>query len=356
MSRKYHITRQDIEDVLLARGQKVSVSALVAIAKSKNILVSNNLDRVALAKYVATIPFDNRDIEDLYSLIEYDQRREKMTCSRLKSKIKEDNIRGAVDSFVEKRLKCNDVLSVVSRPGAPTLILEYDYDEEDFGKARMLQIVRKKARIEFNIATSETLIRFPANQQCSNAIEYIVEEINKNSEDSFEVKKIDLSHIANPASRNKFFISLIKNMNQMDVHDVTGVKIARMNSDDNFDDADEDGDTSVPGFIKKAVLEGQALLIQDEFKAFIDKGFYISNIKWKAVDKSSSELAKVEFEAGFSDQSQCKDFKYDVKYIYVFEKDADILADRKKIPTAVERLKYLDLLEKSSELSIDEVA
>ena len=41
MSRKYHVTQQDIRDVLLARGQKVSVNALVGFAKSKNILISS---------------------------------------------------------------------------------------------------------------------------------------------------------------------------------------------------------------------------------------------------------------------------------------------------------------------------
>lgn len=355
MRRKHHITQQDIKDVLLARGQKVCVGALVAMARSKNILISSNSDRQDLANYVAKLPFDNKDIEYLYDLIEYDQRREKMTCSKLKHNIEEDNIRRAINNFQEKRVACGDVLTVTSQPGAPTLILEYYYDEEDYGKARMLQVVRKKAIIEFNITSSETAIRFPANPQCDSAVEHIVNDISAATEDSFEVQKIDLSHVSSSEVRNNFFIILIKSMDMMAVHDVTGVKISRLGVDDKEAATDDEDESDVPGFIKKVILEGRALLAQDEYNTFIKKGFYISNIKWAAIDKSSAEMVRVDFEAGFTNQTQCKDFKYDVKYIYVTEKDADILAGRKRAPTEVERLKYLNLLEKSSEQSINEV-
>ncbi|MDL2280114.1 hypothetical protein LJC15_05605 [Desulfovibrio sp. OttesenSCG-928-G11] len=354
MSRKYHITQQDIQDVLLARGQKVSVNALVALAKSKNILVSNHEERMSLARYVAKIPFDNSDIEFLYDLIEYDQRREKTTNSRVKKNIPEAEVREAVKNLQEQRSYSNEVLNVISKPGAPTCIIEYEYDEEDYGKARMLQVVRKKVRLEVSLGNKETIIRHPANLKCEQAVDYILNTINEAADEPFKVEKIDLSHIASPDKRNLFFDSLMKNMEGIQADDVTGIKISRMGEDEE-DSTDDGQEVLVPGFIKKAALEGSSLLLQDEYQAFKNKGFFISNMKWTAVDITSQERVKVEFEAGFSDQANCKNFKYDVKGVYTTEKDSTIFIDKRRPANEAERLKYLALLEKASETSIDEV-
>lgn len=352
MSRKYHVTQQDIRDVLLARGQKVSVNALVGIAKSKNILISNNQDRIELARYVATIPFDDKDIEYLYDLIEYDQRREKTTSSRIKRQLPENNIREAVSKLQDERAHSNDVLTIVSSPGAPTCILEYIYDEEDFGKARMLQVTRKKVRIEFSLGGKETVIRLPANSRCEQTVDYILSLINEKAEKPFKVEKIDLSHVSSPDKRNHFFDSLMKNMDGMEPEDVIGVKISRMNDEDE-DDLTDDEDVPAPCFIKKAALEGSSLLSQEEYHAFINKGFFISNMKWRAVDKTSPDLLKVEIEAGFADQANCKNFKYDIKGVYTTEKDSAIFSDKRRPASEAESLKYLALIEKASETSIE---
>ena len=353
MSRKYHITQQDVKDVLLARGQKVNVNALVALAKSKNILISNKQNRVNLARYVATIPFDNDDIEFLYDLIEYDQRREKTTYSRIKRKIQETNLRDAVSKFQEERLANDEVINILSNPGAPTCIVEYEYDEEDYGKARMLQVTRKKVRLEISLNDSETVVRHPANTKCEQAVEYILGLLNESEDEPFKVEKIDLSHVASPDKRNQFFDSLMKNMSGMLPDDVTGVKISRLSDLEEDTPPDEEEEVLVPGFIKKAALEGSSLLAQEEYQAFKNKGFFISNMKWTSVDKTSQELIKVEFEAGFADQANCKNFKYDVKGIYTTEKDSAIFVDRRRPATEVESLKYLSLLEKASESSVD---
>jgi hypothetical protein len=351
MSRKYHITQQDIHDVLLARGQKVSVSALVDFARSKNLLISRNQNRAVLARYIATIPFDNSDIELLYNLIEYDQRREKMTSSRIKRTISENSIRDAIIKFQEERINFNEVLSVISKPGSPTLLLEYDYDEEDFGKARMLQITRKKVRVEFCLNTSETIIRFPANNHCEHSIGNILKHINESLEEPFNVEKIDLSHISSPDQRNQFFDNLMRNMEGMELNDVTGIKFSRMDAPENDDDTDDEEEQAVPCFIKKAAFEGSSLLAQEEYQTFMKKGFFISNIKWKSVDNTSQELLKIEFEAGFSDQINCKNFKYEVKGIYSTEKESTTFKEKRRQASDPERIKYLALLEKSSETS-----
>ena len=352
MSRKYHVTEQDIQDVLLARGQKVSVNALVAFAKSKNILISNHDERSTLARYVARIPFDNSDIEFLYDLIEYDQRREKTTNTRIKRSLPELSIRSAAEKFQEERINSNEVFKIISKPASPTCIIEYEYDEEDFGKARMLQVIRKKVRIEISLGSKETLIRHPANQKCELAVDYIISKMNESLDEPFKIEKIDLSHISSPDKRNKFFDDLMKNMEGMLPDDVTGVKIARM-GDDTAEHSEDGEEVLVPGFIKKAALEGSSLLLQEEYQAFKNKGFFISNMKWTAVDSSSEERVKVELEAGFSDQANCKNFKYDVRGIYTTEKDSNLFIDKRRPATEPERIKYLALLEKASELSID---
>lgn len=62
----------------------------------------------------------------------------------------------------------------------------------------------------------------------------------------------------------------MKNMDGMEPEDVIGVKISRLDEEDD-DEFTDDEDVPVPCFIKKAALEGSSLLSQEEYHAFINK-------------------------------------------------------------------------------------
>ena len=79
---KYHLASKDIEDALLSRG-RISAEVLAEIAQKKGILVSTSTNKERLAKYIATIPFDDEDIDYIYGLIDINRRRERTTSSRI---------------------------------------------------------------------------------------------------------------------------------------------------------------------------------------------------------------------------------------------------------------------------------
>ncbi|WCB45065.1 hypothetical protein [Nitratidesulfovibrio vulgaris] len=357
MSKKFHITQDDIQDVLLARGKKANATALINIAKDKNILLSHEDSRETLALYVSKLPFDYHDIAKLYDMIEQDQRREKTTSQKIKSRLSDQDLRSAVGKHISNNTQTKDTLNIVSKPDATTFVLEIEYDEDDFSKARMLQTIRKKSRIEVCLNDNSALVRHQANEKCEQIVASILSLIKEQKKEPIEIEKIELSNIASADRRNTFFEHLLKKCDGLVGQNVISVRISRMQIDDAEDsDAEQESDEAVPApcFIKKVVLEGESLLAQEEYLNFIEKGFYISSIAWQAIDNKSSTM--VELEAGFANPSECKDFKYDVKGIYTIEKESGMPSQTKKAASHIDRLKYLDVIEKAATESMREVS
>lgn len=352
----HYIRPIDIYDTFMAKEKRLSIVTMLKIARSKGILLSVHSDREELARQISHIPFDSSDIVSLYEKIEEDKKREKTTSTRIKQKIAFSNIKGAIDRLKEQRGLFDEVYTIVSNPDAPTCIIEALYYETDFSKARMLQTTKRKARIEID-SKDGTLIRFPANEKCTQIVDSIIKNIEEAS-DSQElfIERIELAHVTNSEQRNKFFLTLLNSLEKLPAKDVIAVKMIPM---DSLDEDDEDEDSAnkkeITGMIRKIAIEGQALTASPEYQGLIEKQFFISNMIWTATDTGSSPNVLVELEAGFANQQDCRDFKYSVKGTYSVEKDSGVFSMHRKQATESDRLKYLSLIEKAAQRSISEL-
>ncbi len=368
MSRKFHITSLDIFDTLMAKGRKIGIDGLMNMAKNKYILISKGDDKEKLAEYVSQLPYDYDDIVALYEIIEQDTRREKLSTIQIKKKMEYDHIQEAVDSLSTQLANCGEHLSIKSNPNQPVLFLEYEYKDVDFGKATMLQETTLRDRIEFSLKKTDlTDVRFAANQKCKDLIDRIIKEIEQISKNSIDVDEIELSHISDGGKRNRFFFSLISAIPGLELDDVSGVKISKSNDsltvEDEIkelagDDVENDAMATkeLTGFIKEVAIKGRALLSQKEYQDFVSKGFYISNIVWKSLDKNIEPNLLVEFEAGFSNHQECKGFQYAVKGAYSYKKNESIYSTTRKPLTEPDKLKYKSMLEESARRSKKEAS
>lgn len=171
---KYHLASKDIEDALLSRG-RISTEVLAEIAQKKGILVSTSTNKERLAKYIATIPFDDEDIDYIYGLIDINKRRERTTSSRI-SKLEDREIRDSLDRLKDMESGKNEVFNIKTDVNAPVMRIDYSYDEIDYSKAKMLQSIRRKVEIQISKVGEKTVIRYPDNQQCKEFIEKFLKE------------------------------------------------------------------------------------------------------------------------------------------------------------------------------------
>jgi hypothetical protein len=352
--RNYYLTPLDIYDTLMAKERKLSISTMIQLAQKKGILLSSQDSRETLARYISSIPFDYGDIEELYNIIETDQRREKTTNSTVRKTISFDSVKDDVDKLNEEREVFGEVYSIVSNPNSPTVIIDAKYRETDFAKARMLQTTKREARIELSPKTKDTLIRFPANEKCNQIVNALISNIEKYTGQNIEVEKVELTNITTPAKRNKFFFSLMNGIEGMPTKDVLSVKMIPMN----LEDADEEPEENaqITSLIRRVAIDGQAITASKEYQSLVSKGFFISSIVWQADDTTTNPNTLVELEAGFAVQSECKDFKYSVKGTYAFEKEAGGFSLHRKPASELDRIKYLSLIEKAAKDSLDEVS
>ncbi|WP_129351654.1 hypothetical protein [Solidesulfovibrio carbinolicus] len=368
MSRKFHITSIDIFDTLMAKGRRIGIHGLINMAKNKYILVSKDDDKEKLAEYISQLPYDYDDIVSLYEIIEQDTRREKLSTMQIKKKMEYNQFQEAIDNLSTQLANSGEKLTIKSNPNQPILFLEYEYPDIDFGKATMLQETIMRDRIEFSLNKPHaTDVRFAANQKCQILIDKIIKEIEQFTSDKLQVDEIELSHIPDGGRRNQFFFSLISKIPGLDLDDVSGVKISKsntsMSAEDDINDTQDEAlepdaiaTKELTGFIKEVAIKGRAILSQTEYKDFVSKGFFISNIVWKSLDKTIEPNLLVEFEAGFANHQECKGFQYTVKGAYSFKKSESIYSTTRKPLSEPEKLKYKSKLEESARKSKKEAS
>lgn len=362
-ARNYFINSVDIYDTLMAKSKQLTKSIIMDIAQKKGFLISKDDTREELATFAASLPFDYDDIGALYDLIEQDQHRDKVTSSTVKKKIAFENLKVAIDRVNEERAPYGEVLTILSDPRDGKIAVQASYVDTNFGKARMLQHTKREARIEFGATQNATHVRLPANEKCAKILSSIVKAIEESTGDTLEMEKVELRNITKPAKRNDFFFGLLNSVAGMPLQNILSVKMVPMPISADNDSDEVDTETSeeevviegprITGLIKRVAIEGDAVHGTREYQSLVEKGFFIANISWQAIDTNAKPSLMVELEAGFADQTECKGFKYAVKGIYNQEKDSGDFSFRRKAADDLTKRKYLTLIEKAAKTSFD---
>jgi hypothetical protein len=191
-------------------------------------------------------------------------------------------------------------------------MLIVSYTDIDFTKTELRQRTSKTCEIELEARGEKIVVRQPASKKGDEVVSIIKKTLEDNKGISVEHEKLSLENITLAEARSYFFGCLIDLIDEYRLEDVTSIDVYH-NIDENSDE-DEITDSIVSN-IKKAALSGDGVLISDELRQLHEKGFFITKIVWKSIDKLNKG-DMVEFEALFGDPLSCSDFKYLVRGIY----------------------------------------
>jgi hypothetical protein len=312
----YFMNDKNIHDGLLAK--RIKVEHLSAILKNRGIIVSESSTKNELVEILKTIRFDYFEYIHLSALLENPDRKDSKSRTDIKEKIQIVDIQSVADNLQDK-LKDKSVGIEVNVLSAKKIQLEASYIEIDYTQPPMRQKIRKKAEIEININSSNTIINFPATKMGKILKDAIVSKVIESSENAIQPVEIDFEH--KPIiKRSEFFTKLISSMNNYDVYDVVGICLKREGGDSN-DEVHE----NFTGTVRNAVLTGRGILTSKIYGSLPSQQYYIYKIIWKIryndKVKGNAESDCFTIEAQFDEPDRGKGFKFLIKSMQRYTRD-----------------------------------
>ncbi|MFC3282636.1 hypothetical protein [Litchfieldella rifensis] len=336
--------------------KKIRHSEVQRFLRNRGIIVSSDLEKIDLSKFIARLTFDYGDYVHITKLLENPNRKEKTTRTTVKATSNNEQLVEACQK-ITKSTGGDESYKVVKKEDSTILVVTYT--ETDFTKTELRQKTLKKCEIELHADGDEVTVRMPATKKGKELSERIKSSLSNILGEELEEEVISLESIAMPEARSLFFDELIKSIPGYELEDVSSVDVYHEidNLDDEQDDSDEDNESSTnfAGFIRKAALAGGGVLESAEFNQLHSRGFFISKIIWTVVDTLPGG-DKVELEAQFGQPSSCSDFKYLVRGVYNYNDRAKIHNTTKRTPSRVETGTFNKKLEKAAKIAFDKVA
>lgn len=341
----------DIYDLLISGKQRMTVSVLRELLKDRGIFCSTKDDRDDLCDYMAMLPHGFHDIEAIVEKREPPGRRDKTTNIQFGAEIPIEDIRAAVESYIKETGPNEAVTHRIVRDGGYTIKVEYD--EFNHNRTKLLQRERNEAKIDFLVEGGKTIVRLPATDKAKRVVDAIKECVEQRRKAPLNQERVELSELATPELRSKFFTSLISQLPGFKLRNVMNLKVSSLNrGEDNSEslDLDIEAAESEAGMEMFAVvhsmaLSGQNLVQSKEYKELSQRGFYITHISWKS-EQVQNPPNIIRFEAGFEDKQNCLGFRYGVQGEFKYHKGA-----HRKTMTAVDsidRAKYFSIIEQTA--------
>lgn len=355
----YFASDKSIYDVLMQK--RIPLSKLLEFLRDKGILVSSEIPREDVAIYISRTFVDYYMLQQISSFSEGGERKEKTTSTFVNAEIKGTELISACQS-VKDLIHEKGEMCEVSQQGDTTKVV-VTYEEVDLSKTELRQRTTKTCEIEIKKTEDGISIRQPANLKASSISAAIVDSLSSTKAVELVPQIIDLQAFQEPEARSFFFERLIRSIDGYELEDVIAVNINHQRPDSAFDGADfedeesedmEDLDRDVTSYISKAVLAGTGVLHSSEFSQLHSKGFFISRIIWKAVDRHLTNDRRVELEAEFGDPVLCQDFKYVCKGFFERKEDGSFNITRKPFNSQEDK-EMMTLLEKASRAALNEV-
>jgi len=314
----FYATEKDIFDALSSKKKKITKELLLDLCNQRGIVLSNEEDRDDIIEYLAMLPFSFNSLSEITALIRTFSRAEKTTSSEITSPLSVAEISQVVSALKRDREPNGEVYSVISESKERTIV-KVAYSVIDLGMTRLRQRVDREDIIEFVNEAGKTKIRRPANDKMGEIASAFVSEYRRRAEKPVVQETISLAGVQDSKLRTFFFVELVTKMTNLTLSDVTHVRVSILGdhsepSDDDEPDNEEAEEVMI-GYVKRAALDGVGLLYSEEYQDLSAKGFYISEIRWNAIEKDGDKN-KIRFEASFADPEQCSEFLYNALGYY----------------------------------------
>lgn len=340
----------DVYDLLVSGKQRLTESVLREFARDRGIFCSPEESREELADYLSVLPHGFHDVAAIVQKREPGHRREKTTFVRLNTTIPVDELKEVVAEY-EAAVSGRE--NVIYRPASNGgFVVKVKYDEFNHSRARLLQRERQEAEIEFLVQDGQTVVRLPATDKAKMIVAAIKENVERRRKAAIDEESIELTGLATPEQRSKFFTRLISTLPGFRLRNVMSLKVSSNQSEDgeydealDLEDDDEVGAEMFAAVVHSMQLSGQNLVQSQEYQELTARGFYITAISWRS-ESEGTQPDIIQFDAGFQDRKQGTGFKYAIKGAFRAHKGAH----RKTIAHVVdnEKARLLALLESTA--------
>ncbi|WP_186083894.1 hypothetical protein [Burkholderia gladioli] len=317
---QYCATDKEIYDALMSAKQKVGEKVLLDLAKDRGIFYSAKDSREDLISAISLLPHDYHDLNTLLEQREHSGRQEKLTSVTFPEALTIEEIKEVLKEYTAESPPDERVTHHAK--GGDQVVATVKYSDIDYGKTRLIQRTPKEAGIEFHIENAKTVIRMPANDRIKGVFGKLKDKLDARRKAEIQAIRIELGEFESPALRTEFFTTLISDLKDFSLKNVTSVKVERLKQEpeegelDLEDDQDaEEAKQEALALVKKVALKGETLLASEEYQSLAKKGFFITSIIWRSM------LAKpphpmIEFEAAFEEPLLGIGFKYFVRGAY----------------------------------------
>lgn len=317
----------DIYDLLISGKQRLTESVLREFARDRGIFCSPVEGREDLAHYLSALPHSFHDVAAIVQRREPGHRREKSTFIRLNTLVPLEELKAAAAEYAGTVAGKENV---VFRPATnDRFIVNVGYDEFNRSRARLLQRERQEAEIEFLVENGHTVVRLPATDKAKKIAAALKDNVERRRKATIEEESVELTDLATPEQRSKFFTRLISTLPKFRLRNVMSLKVSSHLSEDGEedealdleDDEDEAGAEMFAAVVHSMQLSGQNLVQSQEYKDLTSRGFYITAISWRS-EAEGNPPDIVQFDAGFQDRKRGTGFKYAIQGAFRAHKSA----------------------------------
>lgn len=351
----YSVSDKAIFDAI--NNSKVTNQEIFELFFSRGILVSKDTSRRDLAEYFSRLTHGYHDFQMLYETLGTATRREKSTSCEISNTATKDELINAAQELCNKiNLEGNRADSNILANGDIEITIKYT--KLHLEKSELRQTVNREAVLIVEPHKQGFTLRTPLNEDASGWKEDFLQKIQAESSEEVSFTEITLEHIQAPELRTEFFTTLIQQIGDSVLHDVTDVYVyhPKNSSTDNDSEFSEDIDDEVDFgvHITKASLKGEGVLQSEELHGLYDKGFYIWKIVWRCKDSMvGSDM--IECEAQFANPQACADFSYITKGFYRYKSQGVYSTGRTMLSYTQEK-QFLQKLEERARMVVAQVS
>lgn len=347
----YSVSDKAIFDAI--NNSKVTIHEIFDLFFSRGILISKDTSRRDLAEYFSRLTHGYHDFQMLYETLGTATRREKSTSCEISNSVTSDELVIAAQEL------CSKINSEGNRADSNILAngdieITIKYTKLHLEKSELRQTVNKEAVLIIESHKQGFTLRAPLNEDASGWKENLLQKIQAESSAEVSFNEITLEHIQSPELRTEFFTTLIKQIGNNVLHDVTDVyvyhpKSVSSDGDQEFSD-EEDDEVDFGVHITKASLKGEGVLQSEELHGLYEKGFYIWKIVWRCKESIvGSDM--IECEAQFANPQACADFSYMTKGFYRYKSQGVYAVGRTMLTYTQEKL-FLQNLEAKARMVV----
>jgi len=358
-TRQYFANDREIYDILMSGKQRLTQSALLEIARRRGIFYSPETSREDLADAISVLPHCYADIMHLLERNELASRAEKTTCVKIDTAV---DLKVLKDILVEYGREVGEAERITPLiAGTGRLEINYEYEDIDYSKTRLLQRQTREAEIEVIKEGEQTLIRMSSNPKTKALVAKVIDELGKKEKKVIKTDSIELSHLRKPELRTKFFTDLITSIPNYTTGIVTSLKVAKFSksttslSTDLDIEEEEESREILLAVVQSVLIRGSNLLGSEEYQALRKTGYYAYGVRWQCEQKAEPHH-RIRFDVSFEDKDECREMRYSVAYAPRLKKTSQKTLGVKsseysnhfKQPSEAERAALFQLIEETA--------